>query len=150
MRVDLHILILLLSFCKLDARFHRPSKLHVCIVTCDFWGLPAAGGTATAYHLLASYLADNSPSVWPVTFLGATHQSAFCQDLQRNFSSGSVKFECLQPEHFTPKVVDNFPYESIGVAVVRWLQSAGRHCDVIHTHEWYEVVFVCLCMRSPG
>ena len=27
--------------------------LGVCIMTADFWGLSSAGGTATAYHLLA-------------------------------------------------------------------------------------------------
>ena len=27
--------------------------LGVCVMTSDFWGLHAAGGTATAYHLLA-------------------------------------------------------------------------------------------------
>ena len=27
--------------------------LGVCIMTADFWGLKSAGGTATAYHLLA-------------------------------------------------------------------------------------------------
>ena len=32
-------------------------KLKVCILTADFWGLKAAGGTATAYHLLAAALA---------------------------------------------------------------------------------------------
>lgn len=28
-------------------------QLGVCIFTADFWGSPTAGGTATAYHLLA-------------------------------------------------------------------------------------------------
>jgi hypothetical protein len=32
-------------------------RLKVCILTADFWGLKAAGGTATAYHLLAAALA---------------------------------------------------------------------------------------------
>ena len=32
-------------------------KLKVCIMKADFWGLKAAGGTATAYHLLAAALA---------------------------------------------------------------------------------------------
>ena len=31
----------------------RGAPLGVCIMTADFWGLPSAGGTATAYHLLA-------------------------------------------------------------------------------------------------
>ena len=31
----------------------RGAPLGVCIMTADFWGLKTAGGTATAYHLLA-------------------------------------------------------------------------------------------------
>lgn len=31
--------------------------LKVCIMSADFWGMKAAGGTATAYHLLAGVLA---------------------------------------------------------------------------------------------
>jgi len=35
----------------------RPGDpLGVCIMTADFWGLRSAGGTATAYHLLAQVL----------------------------------------------------------------------------------------------
>ena len=30
--------------------------LGVCIMTADFWGAPTAGGTATAYHLLAEVI----------------------------------------------------------------------------------------------
>lgn len=33
---------------------HR--ALKVCILTADFWGLKSAGGTATAFHLLAAAL----------------------------------------------------------------------------------------------
>ena len=35
-------------------------KLRVCIASADFWGLKAAGGTATAYHLMAAALAKHS------------------------------------------------------------------------------------------
>ena len=31
-------------------------KLNICILSADFWGLKSAGGTATAYHLLAAVL----------------------------------------------------------------------------------------------
>lgn len=34
-------------------------QLKVCILTADFWGMKAAGGTATAYHLLAGVLAGS-------------------------------------------------------------------------------------------
>ena len=34
----------------------RGARLGICIMTADFWGLKSAGGTATAYHLLAQVL----------------------------------------------------------------------------------------------
>ena len=34
----------------------RGEPLGVCIMTADFWGLRSAGGTATAYHLLAQVI----------------------------------------------------------------------------------------------
>ena len=37
----------------------NPKALKVCIMTADFWGLKSAGGTATAYHLLAAVLAKS-------------------------------------------------------------------------------------------
>lgn len=37
----------------------NPKALKVCIMTADFWGLKSAGGTATAYHLLAAVLAKD-------------------------------------------------------------------------------------------
>ena len=36
--------------------------LGVCIMTADFWGLSSAGGTATAYHLLAHVRACSLPA----------------------------------------------------------------------------------------
>ena len=33
--------------------------LKICIMSADFWGLKTAGGTATAYHLLAAVLSKN-------------------------------------------------------------------------------------------
>lgn len=52
----------------------RGAPLGVCIMTADYWGLKTAGGTATAYHLLAQVLplcsslmaiAAESPEWWP-------------------------------------------------------------------------------------
>ena len=33
--------------------------LNACIMSADFWGLKTAGGTATAYHLLAAVLSKH-------------------------------------------------------------------------------------------
>lgn len=37
-----------------------PRSLRVCTMSADFWGLPTAGGTATAYGLLTSALSEDS------------------------------------------------------------------------------------------
>ena len=42
---------------KAQAVVPKGGPLKVCIATADFWGLKAAGGTATAYHLMAASLA---------------------------------------------------------------------------------------------
>ena len=42
---------------RIAARQETGNPLGVCILSADFWGLKAAGGTATAYHLLAAVLA---------------------------------------------------------------------------------------------
>lgn len=36
-----------------------PRSLRVCTMSADFWGLPTAGGTATAYGLLTSALSED-------------------------------------------------------------------------------------------
>lgn len=41
------------------AKVPKGGALKVCIATADFWGLKAAGGTATAYHLMAAALAKH-------------------------------------------------------------------------------------------
>jgi len=37
-----------------------PRNLKVCTMSADFWGLPTAGGTATAYGLLTSALSEDT------------------------------------------------------------------------------------------
>ena len=37
-----------------------PRNLRVCTMSADFWGLPTAGGTATAYGLLTSALSEDT------------------------------------------------------------------------------------------
>ena len=116
------------------------AKCEICIISCDFWGLPSAGGTATSYHHLAQHLASEATEMWPVTFLAATNVLTTCEQALGNLPStvkrNSVRFECLKPKHMLPTVVETFPYEAVGVAIVRWLLDEGAHCDLIHAHEW--------------
>ena len=70
--------------------------LGICIITADFWGvlktpqdsgrgarssLKGGGGTATAYHLLASLLKQQPGA--KVTFLGATKDTDVCALAQK-------------------------------------------------------------------
>ena len=127
---------------------------HICLVSADFWGLPTAGGTATAYHLLAKALADTgSPSV---TLLGASLDLNVCHEAASTFSSPPrLHFECLTETHLQPEVVDTFPYEAIGHGVLRWLKTSGQKCDVVHAHEWGGALqpvaaFLAARMGKPG
>lgn len=54
----------------------RDERLNVCIFTADFWGLKSAGGTATAYHLLAAVLAKVSNLNVRAFFLQRTSDAA--------------------------------------------------------------------------
>ena len=68
-------------------------KLSVCVLTADFWGLlkspqergrttlKGGGGTATAFHLLATLL-KQQPGV-TVTFLGVTKDIVACTQAQK-------------------------------------------------------------------
>lgn len=63
---------------QLQPKEVSPQALKVCILTADFWGLKSAGGTATAYHLLAAVLAK-SPQLHvglPSPFLACAHPQA--------------------------------------------------------------------------
>ena len=46
---------------------------QVCVMSADFWGLKTAGGTATAYHLLAAMLAKSH--ALEVGSLAGSHQN---------------------------------------------------------------------------
>ena len=108
---------------------------HICLVTADFWGLPTAGGTATAYHLLAKALADEGSQ--SVTLLGASLNQRLCREAAEAFSKPpKLLIDCLEDRHVQPEVVDSFPYEAIGHGVMRWLETSGQKCDVVHAHEW--------------
>ena len=53
----------------------------MCIATADFWGLKAAGGTATAYHLMAAALAKHSSLqvlAWHMRSKGTCTGSSTC------------------------------------------------------------------------
>ncbi|KAK9809161.1 hypothetical protein WJX72_010415 [[Myrmecia] bisecta] len=115
--------------------FVRRTKVQVCILSADFWGLDAAGGTATAYHLLAEVLAAHS-SVSSVTFLGVSKHLLQCQLASNTTIHGSVKFTCLQKRHFLPQVVETYPYEQLSYAVLAWVREHEHQCDIIHAHEW--------------
>ncbi|CAL5227669.1 g10676 [Coccomyxa viridis] len=125
-------------------------KLGVCVVTADFWGilkfpqdsgrgvratLKGGGGTATAYHLLATLLRQQ-PDL-KVTFLGASKDMETCTQAQKVHKASGLDFECLQERHFeAPKVVETYPYEALSHAVAAWVRENADLCQVIHGHEW--------------
>ena len=133
-------------------------------MSADFWGLKTAGGTATAYHLLAAVLSKHKnikvrPAAAPlalqgphlqwqcwsradgklclqVTFLGVSKKFTVCQEAKSVNSKAGIEFDCLEPHHFVPEVVETYPYEQLSHAVLNWVSENLDRCDVIHGHEW--------------
>lgn len=73
---------------------------------------------------------------WQVTFLGVTKKLSLCEDARAVNSKAGVEFACLQPLHFSPEVVETYPYERLSHAVLAWLLDNRERCDVVHGHEW--------------
>lgn len=116
------------------------TAVRPCIVTADFWGLPTAGGTATAMELLARQLMHKTPGGGSPHFVGVA--DACGNDLKASFDklhldlkAGGAKATLLCGLDY---VAITRPYEAAGMAVLDWLVNTpdGRQCDIVHTHEW--------------
>ena len=71
-----------------------------------------------------------------VTFLGVSNKFSVCQEARAVYSKSGIDFDCLEPHHFVPEVVETFPYEQLSHAVLSWLLDNSDRCDIIHGHEW--------------
>ena len=71
-----------------------------------------------------------------VTFLGVTKKESVCKTAKTIQEKNNLRWECLEPAHFKPEVVETYPYEQLSHAVLKWLQEDPDRCDVIHGHEW--------------
>ncbi|KAK9813475.1 hypothetical protein WJX73_001034 [Symbiochloris irregularis] len=106
----------------------------VCIMTADFWGLKNAGGTATAYHLMASVLAKH-PGL-QVTMVQITERhKKICDEGTRTARHG-FKIACPEKHHYEPEVAESLPFEKASHAALAWLRQNQDKCDVVHGHEW--------------
>ena len=100
-------------------------------MSADFWGLPTAGGTATAYGLLTSALSED-PSL-DVTLLGVSKMIDKCVRGRRQQSKLNPRadYACFDDSHFTPFVVTTQPYEPLSHATLEWLKENQDKCDVL-------------------
>lgn len=71
-----------------------------------------------------------------VTFLGASNQYEVCQEAKPVNSQAGIQFDCLEPRHFQPEVIETYPYEQLSHAALAWLVENADRCDVVHAHEW--------------
>jgi glycosyltransferase involved in cell wall biosynthesis len=123
------------------------SASNVCLITADFWGAPAAGGTATAFELLARELQKEKISA---TLVGV---SSSCES-RENFIAAhrdlkSSAFLCKEYLD-TPLEKETYPYEIAGHLAVQWLRSQESHCDIVHWHEWGGVAVPSLVDSEAG
>lgn len=79
-----------------------------------------AGGTATAYHLLAAALLK-SPRL-QITFLGATEDIDSCTSVAQKHSRRNLVFTCLKQEHLDADIVETYPLERLAHGVLAWAQ----------------------------
>ena len=74
---------------------------------------------------------------WPqVTFLGVSKKFTICQEAKQVNTKQNLHFECLEPHHFVPEIVETYPYEQLSHAVLNWVEENADRCDVVHGHEW--------------
>ena len=71
-----------------------------------------------------------------VTFLGVSKKFTVCQEAKSVNSKAGISFDCLEPHHFVPEVVETYPFEQLSHAVLSWVTENTESCDVIHGHEW--------------
>lgn len=71
-----------------------------------------------------------------VTFLGVSKKFTICQEAKQINTKQNLHFECLEPHHFVPEIVETYPYEQLSHAVLNWVEENADRCDVIHGHEW--------------
>ena len=87
----------------------------------------------TFCHLISSL---SMGTVLQVTFLGVSKKFTICQEAKQVNTKQNLHFECLEPHHFVPEIVETYPYEQLSHAVLNWVEENADRCDVIHGHEW--------------
>ena len=124
----------------------QPDDYHtikICLFTADIPFTPTHGGTATAYYLLAKHLAVVKG--YTVTLVGLQaqprKQPPGCTiNVRDALTSAGIRYECLEPVDFTSssghELVSIGMWDTLALAVVRWMDRRHDHCDLIHGHEW--------------
>ena len=71
-----------------------------------------------------------------MTFLGVSKKESLCKNARSINEKPNMRWECLEPAHFIPDIVETYPYEQLSHAVLNWFREDPDRCDVIHGHEW--------------
>ena len=48
-----------------------------------------------------------------MTFLGVSKKFTICQEAKQVNTKQNLHFECLEPHHFVPEIVETYPYEQL-------------------------------------
>ena len=100
-------------------------------------GEPGRRTSAHPWVVLQPWRGGISPEAHvQVTFLGVSKKFTVCQEAKSVNSKAGIEFDCLEPHHFVPEVVETYPYEQLSHAVLNWVGENLDRCDVIHGHEW--------------
>jgi glycosyltransferase involved in cell wall biosynthesis len=122
-----------------------PVELNVCLITADFWGASAPGGTATAFELLVRNL---QKAGIPATLVGASKD---CEPRSKfEIAHKDLKSSVFLCEDYldTPLEKETYPYETAGLLALKFLQTS--QCNVVHFHEWGGIASAPLAASEAG
>lgn len=121
---------------NINSAWRAAGYVNVCLITADFWGLPTAGGTATAFELLARSLAKDERL--NVTLVGATDSCSSRQGFQQMHqdTKKNLHFEFACKDDIGYSLTVTHVLEATGLAALSWLEHHGTKCDILHGHEW--------------
>ncbi|KAI9028712.1 hypothetical protein DFJ74DRAFT_750916 [Hyaloraphidium curvatum] len=146
-------------------------SMKICILSMDTYGVKGMGGTATAYWLMATTLANHRESSglhpFRVRWITTVLSRNACRRLRTLYALHRVELVCVDPSLGGSRATVqsshsgrwSFALTSIshGSAVVDWLRRSsssymtdfrGRECDLVHSHEWGGVAAPLLMARD--
>ena len=99
-------------------------------MSADFWGLKTAGGTATAYHLLAAMLAKSHALEVKSSTAACIRQPGMCKSLGQECGMSCLSLNAHLPGLKAGQSLDLQPYHTSTAAEALLLQACKCFCHL--------------------